>query len=69
MGEKGIPKAYCIDRRTDQIEEVPFGRAAFFVREGMNEENNFLKLLKARIIRLNDDMAKKMQESLSSKRQ
>ena len=68
MSDQGIPKAYCKDRRSHEIEEVPFGRAAFFVREGMDDNSNFLKLLKARIIKLNTAMDAKMHESLASKR-
>jgi hypothetical protein len=68
VGDKGIPKAFCQDRRNGQTEEVPFGRAAYFIREGMDDENNFLKLLTARIIKLNTEMERKMQDSLSSKR-
>ncbi len=68
VSNQGIPKAYCKDRRSEDIEEIPFGRAAFFVRDGMDDNNNFLKLLTARIIKLNAAMDAKMQESLASKR-
>ena len=61
MDKIGIPKARCIDRRDGAEKEVPFGRASYLVRTHMDDENNFLKLLEARVVRLNTEMAKEMQ--------
>ena len=68
MKHAGIPRAYCTDRRDGQVKEIPFSRAAFFLRDGMNDKQNFLQLLSARVISLNTDMMQKMQTKLGQLR-